>query len=48
MKGMNMKVERVTVNQVKDKFNMLKKKSSQKVDNFEEFEKKFEEKLQPT
>ena len=47
MKGMNMKVERVTADRVKEKFSALKKKSTVKVENFQEFEQKFEATVQP-
>lgn len=42
LKGMNMKVERVSVDKVKEKFKSLKKKQDTKITSFEDFEKKFE------
>lgn len=43
MLGMSMKVERVGVDRVKEKFASLKKKVNKPIDNFEDFEAKFAE-----
>ena len=45
MLGMNMKVERVGLDRIKAKINSLKPNPVKKVNDFEDFEKKYEEEL---
>lgn len=40
---MNMKVERVEVSRVREKFNSLKKMERRPIEDFQEFEKKYDE-----
>lgn len=43
MLGMSMKVEKVGLDTVKEKFKSLKKKETRTVENFEDFEMKYQE-----
>lgn len=45
MLGMSMKVERVGLDRIKAKMNMIKQNSQQKINTFHDFEKKYQEEL---